>query len=130
MRFLIFLCFLFPSVAMAADGPSSNLKESLQPWSPLSISINNKKLTVVMNEARITNNIFTAVIKNGICMPIWLGDPNALNGVAVVIILNKFKHQGYVFEGGKNICSEMGKLPSEKSEILLLGHSHIFTDRK
>ncbi len=114
---------IFPSIVFAQ--PIESIQEYLSPWNPISIETSNGIMTVVLDENEITNTIFSTVIKNGICMPIWQGDTNALNGINEVTVLNKSSHQGYVFQGGKDICVEMGRLTSDKSEIYLFGNSRI-----
>lgn len=128
MKKILCIFMLLPTLALAQ--PNESIKEALTPWSPLSIETIKGKITIVLDEKRITDKIFTGVIKNGICMPLWLGDTNALDGITGVTVLNKFSHQGYDFEGGKDLCDEMGKLPSDKSEIVLLGNSKIHTRNK
>ncbi|WP_281546262.1 hypothetical protein [Grimontia sp. SpTr1] len=106
---------------------SESLVKSLSPWSPISLKNANGDLIIVLDEHRITDTIYTAIINNGLCMPVWLGDKDTLANVKSVAVLNKFSKQGYLFEGGADTCVKLGEFSSDKqSEVYLMGQSKIY----
>ena len=123
MKKMLFMGIL-PLLLMAQ--PSKEIQQSLATWQPISMTIKSGNLLIVTKENRVTDTIFKAIIKNGVCMPIWLGSKKALNGIKEITILNKFQKQGYIFEGGKNACQEMGNLKDKQSDFYLLGHSRLY----
>ena len=120
---LFFVCTV--TTSGIAD-PLKAVKDSLRPWQPQSVTMEKQTLKVITKEGRVTDTIFKSVIKFGVCAPVWMGNANALDGVSEILVLNKFERQGYVFEGGKNLCDEMGKLNSKEVETYMLGHTHLF----
>lgn len=88
--------------------------------------MNNGNVLITTNEYRVTDTIYSAIINNGVCMPLWLGNSSSLDGVKSIMVLNKFKKQGYVFEGGADVCNKLGKLKSQQAKIYLMGNSHIY----
>ncbi|MEM5528094.1 hypothetical protein WN093_04615 [Gammaproteobacteria bacterium AS21] len=121
MRKLLFLLAV-PMFVYAS--PSADLITSLKPFSPISTTLENGDLTIVLNQQRITPKIYSAVITTGVCSSIILYDKEALAGIESVSVVNEFS-KGYVFEGGKELCLEYGDLPRVQNEVFLLGHTHL-----
>ncbi len=121
-KLLIFL--LLPIVVHAAV-PSSDLIASLKPFQPISTTIEDGNLIIVLNQKMITSDIYTSVISTAVCASLWLRNKESLAGVTSVTVLNEFSFKGYVFEGGKDLCMEFGEIPQDKNNIFLLGHTHL-----
>jgi hypothetical protein len=110
-----------------ANADSQVLEESLNAWQPLSIKQSGSKLSVVLNENRVTDVIYDAVVQNGICMPLWLGrGKEYLQEVRTIDVLNKYEKQGYVFIEPLSSCEAIGKVSSKSSKVLVMGNSRIF----
>lgn len=115
------LAFATPNTAIKA------LAQDLKSFNPASITAHQgseKKEIVVI--ARITETIYTAAIK-GACMRLWM-DPKDkyLNSVAQIAVLNQWAKQGYVFEKPKETCKQMGEAVGNKSNIFLMGNTHMY----
>ncbi|WP_345842328.1 hypothetical protein [Shewanella algae] len=122
MKNLLALCTLLPFFAVA-----SPLEESLKPWEPLEITQQTETIRIVLNERRITNNIYEAIVQNGICMPLWLQKDNEyLEAVKEIEILNQFEKQGFVFENPMESCQKIGDSTEEAANLILMGGTHIF----
>ncbi|MCP4702838.1 MAG: hypothetical protein GY862_39155 [Gammaproteobacteria bacterium] len=97
----------------AADNPAANMelifKAILEPWHPKNVSIHKGAVAIVSNDKRLTEEIYMAMIRDGVCFSLWL-KPDAWSGVKEIEIVNSTRKQGYVFEGGESSCEEMGKL--------------------
>lgn len=106
----------------------STLKKSLKPWQPIEVSKSGDTLMVVLNENRITPDVYDAVISSGACMDIWTKDvpTKYLESVKELHILNKHKAQGYVLEQPLSTCNEMGKEQPERAKVIMLSHTHLF----
>ena len=122
MKKLILILTLIPTLSFA--GIPEEITSSMKPFAPIKISIKNKTITIKMNERRITDKIYEAVIKNGICMPQWLGKKGYLNNIKEIAVLNRFSKQGYVFENAKSACTQIGKAKGKTAGILLMGNTH------
>ncbi|MEQ1968948.1 hypothetical protein ABLA30_18535, partial [Xenorhabdus nematophila] len=64
------ICTLFLLVSFGVFAQSTNdsiLQKSMKSWQPLSISDKWGIITLTMNEDRITNDIYKAVINIGVC---------------------------------------------------------------
>ena len=110
------LAFAAPNTAIKALG------QDLKSFSPASITAHQgaeKKETVVivLPQARI----------KGACMRLWLEPKDKyLNSVAQIAVLNQWAKQGYVFEKPKETCKQMGEAVGNKSNILLMGNTHMY----
>lgn len=119
------LAFATPNTAIKA------LAQDLKSFNPASITAHqgSKKkeiVVIVLPQARITETIYTAAIK-GACMRLWM-DPKDkyLNSVAQIAVLNQLAKQGYVFEKPKETCKHMGEAVGNKSNIFLMGNTHMY----
>lgn len=50
----------------------------------------------------------------------------ALQLAAQIAVLNQWAKQGYVFEKPKETCKQMGEAVGNKSNILLMGNTHMY----
>lgn len=123
MKKLCLIIFLFPLTVYSSS--ISDIEKSLAPWAVISSDVSNGQLVVVTNENRVTDTIYSSIIKKGICSIVWFKRPNALKGITEVSVVNKFGRQGYVFEGGKRICEEMGKITTDEIDFYLMGHTRL-----
>lgn len=115
------LAFAAPNTAIKALG------QDLKSFSPAHQGAEKKEtVVIVLPQARITDTIYTAVIK-GACMRLWLEPKDKyLNSVAQIAVLNQWAKQGYVFEKPKETCKQMGEAVGNKSNILLMGNTHMY----
>lgn len=123
MKKFLLLLLLFPVIANAA--PSAAVIASLKPFQPKLTTLKDGQLTIVLPQKQITNEIYTTVISTAVCSSLWLRSEQSLDGVKSVYVLNEFAHQGYVFEGGKELCIKYGKLPQSENKIFLLSNTHL-----
>ena len=120
----LYIALLIPSFVFA-EVPVA-IKNALSPFEPISVDKNGQTLIITANEHRVTDIIYNAIINNGVCMPIWLGKPDVLNHINEVVVINKYQKQGYVFEGGKSSCAELGNATQKDNNLVLMGHSRIY----
>lgn len=59
----------------------------------------------------------------GVCIGIVFR-PGSLAGIQSVRILNEFRQQEYVFEGGSAECDTLNETPSNETEIFIVGRTH------
>lgn len=121
----IFLTSLFLSgFACAGNGV---LEDSLNSWQPLSVVKDGNDVIVALNERRVTDVIYDAVVQNGICMPSWLGKGEEylreLNSISVV---NMYKKQGYILLAPQSACKAIGEASSKNAKVLVMGNSRTF----
>jgi hypothetical protein len=113
-------------ISVPAFSSDAIISKALEPWAPLEI-VTPDNLTIVLNESRVTNEIYEAVITTGICMPLWLdGETDYLLKVDEIFVLNKFKAQGYVFEKPLETCRIIGDSNGKTGKVILMGNTHIF----
>ncbi|MEQ8318771.1 MAG: hypothetical protein RH946_00790 [Rhodospirillales bacterium] len=94
-------------------------------WAPIDVRIVGKKAEIILPQKRITDRIYLSVIGAGVCTRL-IAKPNSLDGIEEISVLNQFAYQGYVFEGGTELCKKLNKMPLGKSkEIYLLGFTHL-----
>lgn len=98
------------------------LQKSMKPWQPLSISESQKIITVTLNEQRVTDQIYSTIVKNAICTPLWLEENKKyLKGTKEINVLNQYNKQGYILESPKQACDEIGKSNNDDAAIRLMG---------
>jgi len=119
--FLITMLVLFSFAGQIQD-----IAKSLRPWEPLNIKIKYGELVITSKERRMNLDIFYAMIRNGICVDYYF-NKNLLNGIRKIVILNRFNHQGFVLEGGKDVCKTIGKMSNDtKIKIFLSSKTHLY----
>jgi len=115
---------LYPD-SKADAGSVSEVRMALEMWAPKAVVRNGTTIKVVLPQRRITEQIYTAAISAGICLYV-AAKKIRLAGVKEIQILNQFRRQGYVFEGGKKERDEMNRLPRSGQKIQLLGRTHLY----
>lgn len=122
------LLILF-SASMAAHASNLTvLQKSLKDWAPISISDKRGVIEIVMNEDRLTPQIYNAVINMGVCPPLWFGAKGSsyLKNTKEVRVLNRHSHSGFVLESPKTSCDEVGKATGDSWSIVINSHTHSF----
>jgi len=107
---LIFAGLFFMALAGQARA-AEFLVPTLTTWQPISVEKNDGIVTIVLPEKIITDAIYSAVIKAGVC-PAIIANETLLDGVREIRVLNMYKFRGFVAEGGKELCL---KLNAEQS---------------
>ncbi|CAH5634310.1 hypothetical protein AI2943V1_1280 [Klebsiella oxytoca] len=129
MKRSIFALALLASFTVAAQ-PSNLfiLKKSFNEMQPLSIKDSNGVITVVLDAASITPEIYDTAVYS-VCSPAWLHKENTayLKNTTSVRILNKFSAMGYVLEKPKATCDKAGEEQEEQSKITILSNTHVTT---
>jgi hypothetical protein len=121
MRKILLGCWLFPIVASASNGV---LNDSLEAWEPLKVMSNENSVVITLNERRITDVIYDAIVQNGICMPSWLGKgEDYLYGLNSISVVNMYEKQGYVLNNPKSACKDIGEASSKDAKVLVMGNS-------
>ena len=94
-------------------------------WQPLEIKQDGQTLMVRAKERRVTMTIYRSMMVAGLCA--FAGTRRiALNGIAEIVIVNRFAGQGWVFEGGQAACQEVIKAPLGRPNVALLGRTRLF----
>ncbi|MFG3913560.1 hypothetical protein ACGIYS_18315 [Cronobacter dublinensis] len=119
--------------SFAASAQPSNitvLKKSLNEMQPISIKDSKGVITVVLDAASITPEIYDTAIY-GVCSAAWLHKENTayLKNTSAVRILNKFSAMGYVLEKPKATCDKAGEEQDKQAKMTILSNTH-FTTKK
>lgn len=112
------------SLKLSETKRTKQLKEEIQPWQPISVKENGNIISVQMNHSKITPQIYSAVLKIGICNAVSAWKTISLQGIEKIIIVNKQKSEGFIFIGGKNECdiaasnvgSDIGSIFEDKTK--------------
>lgn len=129
-RTIVALIALSSFGTFAKSANLTELQKSLNDMQPLSISDDRGIITVVLNEASITSDIYDNAIL-GVCSPAWMNSNNSayLKNTKEVHILNKFSYSGYAFESPRTTCDEAGKLQPDESKVTLLSKTRLYTNK-
>ena len=119
---LLLLLILCPALSLAGSLEHA-ISKSLVSWNIQSVQHSGKSLKIITNENKITDSVYRAMV-GGICMG-QLMEPQSLSGISEIQILNKWKKQGYVFEGGGKECQDFNNLPIKDTKIYILGKTHM-----
>lgn len=114
---------VFPFGAMA--DVKSNAAQALEMWQPTSIKFSNGTLTVILPQQRITEDIYTAVLSNGLCLGTLYGKD--FSAVTELVVLNRHGTLGYVYERGGTDCEAIldeGQRQFKDLRIHILGATH------
>lgn len=104
----------------------ADARVALEMWDPVSVEVRGSSLVVVAKERRVTAKIYEAMIYAGICL--WAGTGRvALAGVSEVVILNRHRAAGWVFEGGAGECRRIADAPSSEAKVMILGRTHLYS---
>lgn len=131
MKRSIFALALLASFAVSAQPSNlSVLKKSFNAMQPLSIKDSNGVITVVLDAASITPEIYDTAVYS-VCSPTWLHKENTsyLKNTSSVLILNKFSAMGYVFENPKATCVKAGEQQPEQSKTTILANTRLTTKK-
>lgn len=105
------------------------LQKSTNLWQPLSIQEDKKIITLILNEQKVTDQIYSNIIKNGVCTPLWLDENKKyLTGINEINVLNQYSKQGYVFESPKQACDAIGKSNDQEAGVRLMGATRGWTN--
>ncbi|MDX7988240.1 hypothetical protein FE392_13010 [Xenorhabdus sp. 12] len=129
------ICALFLLASFNVFAQSINdavLQKSMKGWQPLSISDSGNIITLTMNEDQITKDIYQAVIKMGVCAPLWLAEKGTsyLKKTKEIKVLNRHSYSGYVFENPRSSCDELGKVADDRVSLTILSHTHVHSNIK
>ncbi|HEY1843632.1 MAG TPA: hypothetical protein VGH05_02095 [Buttiauxella sp.] len=118
-------------LSITAHAQTNNVKtlqKQLKLWQPIEITEKNNIATVILNENRITPDIYEAVITTGVCSDVWTKDvPNTyMKTTKELHVLNKHKAMGYVLEKPLATCDEMGKESPERAKVIMLSNTHLY----
>lgn len=117
---------LIGSLLCISPAMASDLTPSLKPFSPLAVTVTGNQLTIQLAQPAITDALYSTVLKNGVCDPVWSGNAKALDGITEVAIINQHAKQGFVFEGGAPECQALGELSGNASAAYVLGKTHLY----
>jgi hypothetical protein len=101
----------------------SNASVALENWEPLDLSFESGTLTVLLPQRRVTQDIFMAIVRFGICLGVAAGDD--LSEVSELVILNQFGQQGYVYERGAQDCDILNQMRSG-ADVRVLGSTRVY----
>ncbi|MBU4680415.1 hypothetical protein KC222_00105 [Cedecea davisae] len=131
MKRSIFAVALLTSFAAFAQ-PSNLavLKKSLNDMQPLSIKEDKGVITVALDEAQVTPDIYDTAIY-GVCYPVWLHKENTsyLKNTKEVRILNKFNFMGYALENPRATCDKAGAEQPNESKVTIMASTHLVTNK-
>lgn len=124
---------LFAAALLAATLPfsatadvRSDAKDAFMMWQPTNITFSGGRLTVILPQQRITEDIYTSVLTAGLCM--WTAAGIDFSSVAELVVLNRFEKQGYVNERGARDCDVLNTLPvgSKEMDLKILSATHLY----
>ncbi|EDM25768.1 hypothetical protein LNTAR_15167 [Lentisphaera araneosa HTCC2155] len=121
MKKLMIILTLLPVVVLSS--PQESIKKSLDAWAPLSVIINNKELIIAMSAHHIRDKLYQELMIKGIMAYAGLKDQRALYRIEKIMILNKFKNQGYVFTGNTQRLTDLTELSGSNQKRQLMKYS-------
>ena len=98
---------------------------ALAMWAPLSIEQQGVRLVITAKERQVSQTVYTAMIYAGICLFAGTGRIQ-LAGITEIIILNRFRGAGWVFEGGKKECRQIAEASSARRDVLIWSQTHMY----
>ncbi|MGJ0479028.1 hypothetical protein [Pantoea agglomerans] len=128
MRKFLFFMTLISTSALAGTQTVNSLTQSLKMWQPLGIQGSNNEIQIILNEDRVTNQIYTAVAGSGICPVLWeKSQANSAEKITEIQVLNRYMRQGFVLEQPLKTCIEAGQ--QTNSELTILSNTHGFMNK-
>ena len=113
---------ILPLTVFAAN---KDLTKALDSWQPKEINKEKSTLTVVMNEKRVTNTIYTSVIQYGICMGLLVNtEASYLDGIKHLEVVNKFKVQGFILDEPLATCKVLNG--DNKTKLTIPANTRVF----
>jgi len=123
-RFTLAVLFCLAAAAASAE-TRDGLMKALEMWAPIDARVAGERAEIVLPQNRVTDRMYISVITAGVCMG-QITRPHVLDGVAEIAVLNKHARQGYVLEGGKDLCKRLNGAPIGKSkDLMVLGSTHL-----
>lgn len=113
-------------VSMAAADVKSDARDLAAMWQPAEVRVENSRLTLVLPQRRITEEIYLAILTSGLCLGPIVG--KLLPGVSEIHVLNEFARQGYVYEKGLEDCDRFNNRPvgDGMTRMEILGATHLY----
>ncbi len=126
MRKFLFFMTLISTSAMAGTQTFDALTQGLKPWQPIAIHHSNDGIEIILNEDRVSNQIYSAVVRSGIC-PVLRSNSQSKSArkITQIQIINRYMRQGFVLEQPLNTCTEAGQ--QTNSELTVLSNTHSYT---
>ncbi|MDH3326053.1 MAG: hypothetical protein OEM38_04965 [Gammaproteobacteria bacterium] len=124
IKFSLVICLLLPAISWA--GSINDIRQSTAKWNPEAVEKAHGKLVVILNDDTITKAIYKSIVIDGICSLTWSDKSTSMDDVDNILVINKNKDQGLVFEGGKAECIKLGGIKQETSEQLLFEKTRDF----
>lgn len=122
MKKTIFIIALLVS-SLYAKNTADIINPYIQAWQPLKVDYEKGSLVIVLNQPRVTKDIYMAIMKSGICMS---SSFEKWDGVQRITIMNKHIHQGWIFDGGYADCKEAFKKKGNLVDISIMGKSRLY----
>lgn len=116
MRKLIafFMAVFFTMMAHADPIPAA-ITKWLKIYQIRSVTLQKGVLSVIMDRPKVTQEIYGAVVVDGVCMSL-LDQPTSWGkaNIKQIEVVNSFGVQGYVFKGGAAECKAVGQLNKDQ----------------
>jgi len=94
------------------------LVERTRPWAPTHLILEDGTLYVVIPQQRMTQRIYDAVVRTGVCRALVLDEVEVAT-IERIAVLNASANAGLVFDGGVAECEEMLRLDGQQSRRFL-----------
>lgn len=91
------------------------IRNALDQWQPVAVKEHGDDVVVVLRARSVEEEAYVSVITGGLCMT-QLTDPEILDGIAEIAVLNRFEGQGYIYTGGRTGCKELNEMPLNSKE--------------
>ncbi len=112
-KLAVIFVLLFSPASLLADQIEKQVMKSLETMDVQYVQRKGKYLKIVSNERKMTNLIYRSTIVT-ICMgKIW--QPHSLTGIIEILVLNRFDHDGFLFEGGDLECDEINEIRGDRN---------------
>ncbi len=110
-----------------AEEPVPEAWQALEMWEPQHIFRDRELLFVIAKERRVTDTIYSAMVRAGLCAYVGAGRIQ-LEGVEEIVILNDRGMTGWRFEGGAEACREVNAAltGSDGVNLELLGRTSLY----
>lgn len=109
----------------AAASPASEASRALEAWGPLDVVQHESAIIVTAKERRVSQKVFEAMMTAGLCAFVQ-AKLIELKGIEGVVVLNRFQHSGWVFEGGAALCRDVMAQQGKAQKIQLWGNVHVY----
>ena len=120
----ILLVSLCPAASLAANAVQE-AHSALEGWEPLAIEQDGPVLLVVSKERRVSETVYGAMIRFGLCAFVAAGKIE-LRGIEMVAIVNRFGGSGWVLERAPGACRDITKAPRGEINLELLKRTSLY----